>query len=121
MTNVDKSKITGKKREVIETLCSPDFQGTVTELCAQVGVSRQGFYKWMRDPTFLAAMADEVKRYTDSELPRVWKSLLRRCDNGDVKAIRLFFEIRERTGATDSKRPTEGLYAALERDDDGAQ
>jgi AcrR family transcriptional regulator len=75
-------------------LASPDFCGTITELCEEVGVPRRTLYNWLGDEAFCAEVNRLIDRYTDSELSRVWKSLMRLIDKGDLQAIKLYFELK---------------------------
>lgn len=90
-TNV---KYTGKRKMIAETLANPDFTGTITELIKQVGVPRSTFYRWLEDEQYLQYINNLIDKYTDSELPAVWKALVNQCKQGDVKAIKLYFELK---------------------------
>ena len=81
-----KSRLTKKQREAAEMLANPDISCTKTRLCETVGVSRSGFYKWLKDSL--------IDTYTDAELGSVWKALVHRCVIGDVQAIKLYFELK---------------------------
>ena len=77
-----------------DLLINPDFNGTVTELCGQVGVARSTFYDWMKDPDYLNYIQSLIDSFTDSELVSVWKALVSECKKGNVAAIKLFFELK---------------------------
>lgn len=77
-----------------ELLVNPDCDLSVTEMCNQVGVSRNTFYRWQREPAFHGYVNYLIDSYTDSELANVWKSLIRKAMNGDVQAQKLFFEMK---------------------------
>ena len=82
------------KKEMAETLASPDFNGNITNLCAKIGVARSTFYKWLDDKVFVAYINELIDKFTDSELSSVWKSLIYRAKDGDVQAIKLYFELK---------------------------
>ena len=94
MTKVDNLLRDKKKRIAAELLANPSFTGTNKDIFAQAGVSHETFYKWLRDPVFRAEVEKLVAQYTDGELARVWKALLRQCEKGDTQAIKLFFELK---------------------------
>lgn len=75
-------------------LVNPEFNGTVTDICEAVGVARSTFYKWLKEPDYLAYIQEQIDSYTDSELAAVWKALVRECRLGNVQAIKLFFELK---------------------------
>lgn len=94
MTNSNKCDLKPKQRRAAELLANPEFNGTITDLCAQVGVSRNSFYRWMDSPVFLDYLEELIDKYTDSELARVWKALMRKIDQGEIQAIKLYFELK---------------------------
>lgn len=93
-TKLDKYKPSGKKLLMAKRLADPDFQGTITDLCAQVGVARSTFYDWIGDENFRSYVDELIDKYTDSELSRVWKALMKLIDKGDFQAIKLYFELK---------------------------
>ena len=93
-TKPDKYKPSGKKLLAAKYLADPEFQGTITELCARVGVARSTFYDWIGDDDFRSYVDELIDKYTDSELSRVWKALMRLIDKGDFQAIKLYFELK---------------------------
>lgn len=96
-TKSNKTGLNKKQIQLAEMLANPDFCGTVTQLCEQCGVARSTFYRWLDQPEFRAYLDGLISKYADSELAAVWKALLRRCGCGDIQAIKLYFELRERT------------------------
>ncbi|WP_419505184.1 phBC6A51 family helix-turn-helix protein [Allofournierella sp.] len=102
-TKRDKTGLTAKQRKIAETLVNPDFSGTVTSLCAQYNVARSTLYRWLEKAEFRNYLEGLVNQYANSELATVWKALIRRCAIGDVQAIRLYFDLRDRAhGVHDS-------------------
>lgn len=92
--NDTRSILTPKQRKVAEMLVDPGFTGTITELCGQLGVPRRTFYRWRDDPVFCGYVDSLIDKYSESELASVWKSLIRKCLEGNVQALRLFFELK---------------------------
>lgn len=84
-----------KQREAAEMLANPDCRRTKTEIIEKCGVSRSTFYRWLReDEQFVGYVNLLIDKYTDGELATVWKALVAKCTTGDVKAIKLFFELK---------------------------
>ena len=51
-----------------------------------------------RSPHHLLRLdADLIDKFADSELATVWKALIKKCSAGDVQAMRLYFDVRERS------------------------
>lgn len=98
LMKADKTKITGKKLKMAEMLANPEFTGTNKDLYQAVGISHDTFYKWIKDRNIIAYAEKLIDRYTDSELGPVWKALLKKCREGDIQAIKLYFELKGKYG-----------------------
>ncbi len=94
-TNRKKQTLSAKQRKMAEALMNPDFDGTITELCEQMGVPRRTYYNWLDNPVFQEYMSGLIDKYADSELITVWKALIEQCAQGNVKAMKLYFERRD--------------------------
>lgn len=105
-----------------ELLANPDFSGTKEDIAREAGVTRQTLYRWLRNPDFVALVNSLVSQYADAELAMVWKSLCRRIQGGDMQAIRLYFELRERGFTMKQKeqeeKPVSRLYETLGAEDE---
>ncbi len=75
-------------------LANPEYTGTITELVAQVGISRATFYRWLDEDEYKQFVNALIDKYTDSELSTVWKALIEQCKNGNTQAIKLYFELK---------------------------
>lgn len=111
--NSTKSGLTGKRRKAAEMLANPEFRGTITELCNTIGVPRRTLYNWLGDDAFRSEVDGLIERYTDSELSRVWKSLMRLIDKGNLNAIKLYFELK-------GKYKAENITAGTQAPEDDA-
>lgn len=95
MTKGDSLKmLRGKQRDIAELLVNPEFEGNVTAACKKVGISRNTFYRWLRDPKFKGALESAIDDYTDSELAHIWRSLIQKAESGSVEAVKLYFELK---------------------------
>ncbi len=91
------------------------------EIAREAGVSRTTLYRWLRNPDFVALVNQLVAQYADAELAMVWKSLCKQIQAGNLQAIRLYFELRERGKQTASNQlqdQTSKLYETLGADDE---
>ena len=96
MAKRDKTGLSSKQRTAAEKLANPTFEGSVTELCEEIGVSRASFYRWMDKPAFRDYLNGLIDKYSDGELASVWKALIRKCIRGDTRAMKLYFELKGR-------------------------
>lgn len=83
-----------KQRKAAEMLVNPDYDGTVTDLCRELNISRSTLYRWYENRDFNGYIEWLIEKYTNSELSAVWKSLINNCKKGDTTAIKLFFEMK---------------------------
>lgn len=88
--------VKGKKRKLAELLVNPDCELNITQMCKEIGVSRQTFYVWQNDSEFRAYLNWLIDSYTDSELANVWKALIKKAVSGDVSAQKLYMELKNK-------------------------
>ena len=102
-----------------ELLANPDLLGTKAEIAEKAGVTPRTLYRWLRNPDFVAIVNSIVSQYADAELSMVWKALCKRIQDGDIQAIKLYFELRERglqskkTDEQSQEKQTSKLYDTL--------
>lgn len=120
-TKTERNIIDARMAIAAELLANPDFSGTKEEIAREAGVSRTTLYRWLRNPDFVALVNQLVAQYADAELAMVWKSLCKQIQAGNLQAIRLYFELRERGKQTASNQlqdQTSKLYETLGEDDE---
>lgn len=122
VTDSERTVIDPRMAIAAELLANPDFSGTKEDIAREAGVTRQTLYRWLRNPDFVALVNSLVSQYADAEFAMVWKSLCRRIQGGDMQAIRLYFELRER-GLTmkqkeQEEKPVSRLYETLGAEDE---
>lgn len=80
-----------------EMLANPTDYKSDKEIYSSLGISHDTFYRWLREDTEITHYAAYlIERYTDKELGAVWAALIRECKKGDVRAIKLYFELKGR-------------------------
>lgn len=97
------AKLTAKQRKLAYMLADPENTLTVTEKCAEVGISRTTFYNWRQDEEFMAYINRLIEAYADSEIGTVWRALIKKASSGDVSALKLYFDQRSK-----HSRPSSG-------------
>lgn len=118
-TNSNDTLIDTRMVIAAELLANPDFLGSKEDIAREAGVSRATLYRWLRNPDFVAIVNSLVSQYADAELSMVWKALCKRIQDGDIQAIKLYFELRERglqnskTDEQSQEKQTSKLYDTL--------
>jgi len=69
---------------------------SITELAEKADVSRVTIYNWMDDEEFAEILNKKIDQYTNSQTANVWKSLIMQALDGNVQAIKLFFEMKNK-------------------------
>ena len=87
-------KISAKKRALADLLCDPECKMSITDMCYAVGIARSTYYSWLESDEYREYLESVIRRYTDGELPNVWKALVKKASHGNVEAIKLFFEMK---------------------------
>lgn len=92
--NCIENGISPKQNQAAVLLADPTFTGTISDLCDEIGVARSTFYRWMSTSDFKIYVDRMIDVYTDAELSKAWKALMRLVDRGDIQATSLFFELK---------------------------
>ena len=81
------------KEKAAEMLANPDIT-TNQQVYESLDIPQSTFYDWMNKQEFIDRINKKIDKYTDRETAKVWKSLIKEAKNGDVRAIKLFFEMK---------------------------
>lgn len=85
-----------KRKKVAELLADPDYLGNIKQICEKADISRSTFYRWLEEEEFKKQVDNIIGIYTDAELGAVWKALIRECKKGEIPAIKLYFELKNK-------------------------
>lgn len=77
---------------------------TITDVCRAVGIDRTTFYKWLRKQEFRAYMNYLIDIETEACLRDAFAALKRQMKRGDVQAIKLYLELKDRFRPTTTQR-----------------
>ncbi len=87
-------KLKPKQRQAAEALVDPDDTRSVKELCDDLDISRTTFYNWQKDPAFAGYVKVLIESLTTSIVPKAWKQIAKKVDEGSMEAIRMVFELK---------------------------
>lgn len=66
---------------------------TVKAICEEFKISKDTYYKWLRDKDRIQLTDMLLAQYKDAFCARAWQDLMDACDSGSVPAIKLYFEM----------------------------
>lgn len=89
-------KIPDATKEKAAEMCANPEYSTDREIIKSLPVSERTFYRWKNDQEFIDMVNRKVDKYTDRELPEVWDALLKQAKKGNTKAIKLYFELKDK-------------------------
>lgn len=83
-----------KQRQVAQALVDPDDVRNVSELCKDFKISRTTFYNWQHDREFIGYVDCLIEHYTTSIVPKAWKEIGKKVEQGNMEAIRMLLEVK---------------------------
>ena len=79
---------------VADALTDISYDGTLEDICLQYGITAETLYTWLAEESFRQYMDLILNGKTFSAMTGVWKSLLNQCAEGNIQAIKLYFELK---------------------------
>lgn len=83
-----------KQIKMVELLLNPEDRRTKEKKCEEVGIAFTTLWRWMKDERFVDYMNSQLEKYTNGELPDVWRALIAQCKRGSTTAMKLYFEMK---------------------------
>lgn len=83
------------KQKAAEMLADPTIK-TKKEIHESLPISEATLYAWLNEQEFIDMVNEKVEKYTDRDLPDVWEALIKQATNGNTKAIKLYFELKNK-------------------------
>ena len=88
-----KDKLTKRKRTVAERLINPG-EMTLAQLCEAEQITVAELCRYFEEQPFTAYLHRLIEGYSEGSLAAVWDALIDKCRDGDVRAIKLYFELK---------------------------
>lgn len=85
-------QLSAKQLKAIEMLIDIEHPKTNREIASEIGISERTFYHWLRNPFFLEELNRRSDEFMKSSKYRVNRALLRKIEEGDVHAMKLYYE-----------------------------
>lgn len=102
MKNADDFNISANMKKCAQKLISNDFDGNISRLCEELGISRSTFYRWYDKKEFKEYINFLIDRYTETELFSIWKAIIDTAKKGSPQALKLFFDLKNLQGKNDA-------------------
>ena len=97
--NVNFPNFTAEQFAFMVSLADPNDHRTQKEIADELRLRPETLSRWKREPGFGEAVWELTYRNLESELGRVSAVLLKQALEGDVRSLRLFFEVTSKIGA----------------------
>ncbi len=91
-----------KKQRLAQLLADPSCNMTIKELCEQENIAFATICKYLDDENFVSYVRQLIDKYSESSLAAVWGALIEKCKSGDMRAIKLYFELKGRLKGCDA-------------------
>jgi len=73
------------------------------EIIAQYGVTEEEFTEWVREGSFSEYASELARGFARADAPYIWSSLLDSAKEGNIQAIKLYFDIWNKMQAAKPK------------------
>ena len=120
MSKKTERALSAKQKRLLQLLENPgscrEMEDSPEALCRAAGVEPADCYSWLCLPPFRLAMERRLEGYIHGELGRVWKILMDLVEQGNIQAIKLYFDLRGRIErqAEDPQKLEELVKAVME-------
>ena len=101
-----------------DALTDISYDGTLEDICQSFNINTETLYTWLADENFRQYMDLILNGKTFSAMTGVWKSLLNQCAEGNIQAIKLYFELKGKYKNEKSLSTAENKPAMIQIIDD---
>ena len=86
-------KLSKRKMQIAENLVGPT-ELTLKERCQKEGLGIAELCRLFEDDAFTAYVHRLIEGYSEGSLASVWDALIEKCRSGDMRAIKLYFDLK---------------------------
>lgn len=86
-------KLPKSKAKIAQALASPG-EMSLKELCIKEGITLHHLCRLLEDEAFTAYLHRLIEGYSEGSLAAVWDALVEKCRSGDMRAIKLYFDLK---------------------------
>ena len=85
-----------KKNQAKNMIADPFETHSINEIASILKISETKLKSWITDDEFMGDTLEIHNQYSKNQLIEVMKVLNKLCAKGDIRAIKLFFDLREK-------------------------
>lgn len=97
-------------------LVNPEDRRSKKDKYESIGLTERTFYRWLKDTRFIDYVNSQINKYTDAELPEMWKALINQGKRGNMAAIKMYFELKNKYTPIVNKQQFDEEKLKLERE-----
>ena len=86
-------KLSKRKMQIAENLVSQS-ELSLKERCRKAGLGIAEICRLLEDDAFTAYLHRLIEGYSEGSLASVWDALIEKCRSGDMRAIKLYFDLK---------------------------
>ena len=81
-----------------EKMFEEGFDGNFSVICSELNIKMETFSKWLEEDGFKEIVEKCAQKKNFSEIAAVWRSLIDLCKDGNIQAIKFYFELKDKYG-----------------------
>ena len=93
-----------KQKMAAKLLADPANYGNYDEIAKTVEVLPSTLLKWLKKEQFMAEVNSLSRELVHQDPFGVWEALVEKCKNGDIQAMKLYFELASKRSAVETSQ-----------------
>lgn len=91
--DVKKFVATPMQARVVFALTNPEERRSIRKVLGELGINRENYYNWLKDPDFYKYMSEQVMISLKGSLTTVSRALVREAGKGSHQHIKTYLEM----------------------------
>ncbi len=93
-----------KQKTAAKLMADPANYRNYDEIAKAVDVLPSTLHKWLKDERFTAEINQLSRELVHQDPFGVWEALVEKCKNGDIQAMKLYFDLASKQTNTESSQ-----------------
>lgn len=82
-------------KKIAQLIANPNDPRSLKDKCESEGLTDETFRQMLNDRKFLECVNRLLENYTELERSQIWTALIKEAKTGDIRAIKLYFELKK--------------------------